>query len=147
MMRAFRVQSPLCPGLIENGVSPHQVAHPLRNPKNWMVFVKSNSCRNKLSPMYDGFDPWVRNTPWRREWLPTPVFLAGKSHGQRSLVGYSPWGCKELDMTEQLTVSQMTMICRGSSLQVPHRTPGFTGGGLTWLRGNGRESETWLQGW
>ena len=40
---------------------------------------------------------------WRREWLPTPVFLPGESHGQRSLVGYSPWGHKELDMTEQLT--------------------------------------------
>ena len=35
--------------------------------------------------------------PWRREWLPTPVFLPGESHGQRSLVGYSLWGHKELD--------------------------------------------------
>ena len=39
---------------------------------------------------------------WRRKWQPTPVFLPRKCHGQRSLVGYSPWGCKELDMTEQL---------------------------------------------
>ena len=39
---------------------------------------------------------------WRRKWQPTPVFLPGKSHGQRSLVGYSPQGCKESDMTEQL---------------------------------------------
>ena len=46
------------------------------------------------------FDPWVRKIPWRRKWLPTPVFLPGDSHGQRSLVGYSPRGCKELDMTE-----------------------------------------------
>ena len=37
-----------------------------------------------------GFDPWVRKIPWRRKWQPTPVFLPGKSHGQRSLVGYSP---------------------------------------------------------
>ena len=36
------------------------------------------------------FDPWVRNIPWRREWLPTLVFLPGKSHGQSSLGGYSP---------------------------------------------------------
>ena len=42
---------------------------------------------------------------WRRAWKPTPVFLPGKSHGQRSLAGYSPWGCKELDTTEQLTLS------------------------------------------
>ena len=39
---------------------------------------------------------------WERKWQPTPVFLPGKPHGQRSLVGDSPWGCKESDMTEQL---------------------------------------------
>ena len=39
---------------------------------------------------------------WRRKWQPTPVLLPGKSHGQRSLVGYSPWGCKDSDMTEWL---------------------------------------------
>ena len=39
-----------------------------------------------------GFDPWVRKIPWRRAWQPTPVFLPGESHGQRSLVGCSPWG-------------------------------------------------------
>ena len=37
---------------------------------------------------------------WKRAWQPTPVFLPGESHGQRSLVGYSPWDCKELDMTK-----------------------------------------------
>ena len=42
--------------------------------------------------------------PWRRKWLPTPIFLAGEFHGQRSLVGYSPWGHKESDMTERLTL-------------------------------------------
>ena len=46
-----------------------------------------------------GFGPWVGKIPWRREWLPTPVFLPGEFHGQRSLVGYSPWGRKQ-DMTE-----------------------------------------------
>ena len=49
-----------------------------------------------------GFNPWVGKISWRRKWHPTPVFLPGKSHGQRSLVGYSPWGCKELDTTERL---------------------------------------------
>ena len=39
-----------------------------------------------------GFDPWVGKIPWRREWLPTPVFLPEEFPGQRSLVGYSPWG-------------------------------------------------------
>ena len=37
-----------------------------------------------------GFDSWPRKIPWRRKWLPTPVFWPGESHGQRSLVGYSP---------------------------------------------------------
>ena len=50
---------------------------------------------------------WVRalvgKILWRRKWQPTPVFLPGESHGQRSLVGYSPGGHKELDTTEQLT--------------------------------------------
>ena len=41
---------------------------------------------------------------WRRKWQPTPVFLPGESHGQRSLAGYSPWGGKESDTTEQLTL-------------------------------------------
>ena len=44
-----------------------------------------------------GFDPWVEYFPWRKKWLPTPVFLPGKSHGfllWRSLVGYCPWGPK-----------------------------------------------------
>ena len=43
---------------------------------------------------------WVRKIPWRRAWQPTPVFLPGESHGQRSLEGYSPWGRKESDTTE-----------------------------------------------
>ena len=43
-----------------------------------------------------------RTSPRRRRWHPTPVLLPGKSHGQRSLVGYSPWGREELDTTEQL---------------------------------------------
>ena len=49
------------------------------------------------------FDPWVSKIPWRREWLPTLVFLHGEFQGHRSLAGYSPWDLKELDMTERLT--------------------------------------------
>ena len=47
-----------------------------------------------------GSDPWVRKIPQRKKWQPTPVFLPGESHGQRSLVGYSPWGHKVSDRTE-----------------------------------------------
>ena len=49
-----------------------------------------------------GSIPGLGRFPWRRKWQSTPVLLPGKSHGQRSLVGYSPWGCKELDTTERL---------------------------------------------
>ena len=45
---------------------------------------------------------WVGKIPWRRKWQPTIVFLPGKSHGQRKLVGHSPWDRKESDSTEPL---------------------------------------------
>ena len=44
----------------------------------------------------------VVKIPWRKKWQPTAVFLPGESHGQRSLAGYSPWGSKELDTTENM---------------------------------------------
>ena len=47
-----------------------------------------------------GFNPWVGKIPWKRAQQPTPVFLPGEFHGQRNLVGYSPWGRKESDMIE-----------------------------------------------
>ena len=59
-------------------------------------------------PMQEAEEPQVRplgwKILWRRKWQPTPVFLPGKFHGQKSLVGYSPWGCKELDTTEQFNI-------------------------------------------
>ena len=60
---------------------------------------KESNCQRRRHERY-GFDPWVRKIPWSRKWQPTPVFLTGKSHGQRSLVGYGPQDRKELDMTE-----------------------------------------------
>ena len=57
-----------------------------------------------------GFDPWVGKIPWRREWQPTPVFLPGEFHGQRSLEDYSPWGQKEPDMTEQLPLHSLGTV-------------------------------------
>ena len=57
----------------------------------------------RLPTMWEtGFNPWVGNIPWRRIWQPTLVLLRGKSHRRRSVVGYSPWGCKESDTTERL---------------------------------------------
>ena len=56
----------------------------------------------------------VGKIPYRWRWQPTPVFLPGKSHGQRNLVGCSPWSCKELDMTEH----KCTSICLSVYLSV-----------------------------
>ena len=67
----------------------------------WVAQTVKNFC---LQCRRLGFELWVRKIPWRREWLPTLVFLPGECHGQRSLAGYSPWGHKESDATEQLTL-------------------------------------------
>ena len=81
------------------------------------MFVKqmfSGSCRDNVCfPVSEGrvclrfrrpgFDPWVRKIYCRREWQPTPVFFPGESYGQWNLVGYSPWGRKELCTTERLS--------------------------------------------
>ena len=57
------------------------------------------------------FEPWVRKILWRRKWQPIPVFLPGESHAQRNLAGYSPWGCKESDITEHTGSLYMRYIC------------------------------------
>jgi len=54
--------------------------------------VKGSTCQCRRHKKQA--NPWIRNSPWRRKWQPTPVFFPGKSRGQRSLVGYSPWGHK-----------------------------------------------------
>ena len=54
-------------------------------------------CRRRLE-----LNPWVGKIPWRRAWQPTPVYLPGESHGQRSLEGYSPWGHKESDISSEI---------------------------------------------
>ena len=56
------------------------------------------------------FDPWDAKILWSRKWQPTPVFLSEKSYAQRSLVGYSPGGGKELDTTVQLSIHQRGYI-------------------------------------
>ena len=76
-----------------------------------------------------GFNPWLGQIPWRRKWQPTPVFLPGKSHGWRSLEGYSPWGHKESDMAERLHfLSFLSFSCdhlpRGLSPQISFQFSG-----------------------
>ena len=70
---------------------------------NSQVILKSLQTTMVVSGFcWPGFDPWVGKIPWRRKWWPTPVLLPGTFHGLRSLVGYSPWGRKELDTTQRL---------------------------------------------
>ena len=61
-----------------------------------------------------GFDPWVWKIPWRRKWQSTPVFLPGKSRGQRSLVGYSPRGRKGADTTEHTNTWEKSCLIHNS---------------------------------
>ena len=62
----------------------------------WASLV-AQMLKNHLQCRRPRFDPWVGKIPWRRKWLPTPVFLPGEFHGQRGLGGYRPWGHKESD--------------------------------------------------
>ena len=65
-----------------------------------VALVAKNLPTNAGDIKNSGADPWVRKISWRRAQQPTPVFLPGEFHGQRSLEGYSTWSLKELDMTE-----------------------------------------------
>ena len=79
----------LCPAPRPSHSLPDFVSRVLGLPR-WLS-GKESACQCRR-PKRCRFDPWVGKMPWRRAWPPTPVFLPGKSHGQRSLVGYSPWG-------------------------------------------------------
>ena len=98
---------------------------------------KESTCQCRRCKKWE-FDPWVRKIPWKRAWQPTPVFLPGEFHGQRTLVDYSPRSCKESDMSEQMNthtpthththkhfgttpppqLPQSTIICTQNTVQV-----------------------------
>ena len=86
-----------------------RVGHDWATELNWTRglrgFPVPQMVRNLLAMQENGFIPWVRKIPWRRELQPNPVFLPGKSHGQRSLEDYSPWDHKESKTTEQISLS------------------------------------------
>ena len=67
---------------------------------------KEHACQCRRLKRH-GFNPWVRKIPWSRKWQPNSSPLAGESHRQRSLVGCSPWGHKELDSTEAKQASKV----------------------------------------
>ena len=89
----------------------HRVRYDLAMGKNNNIikwFPRWHEWSRIHVPMLETQEMWVWSLgwedPWRREWIPTPIFLPEEFHGQRSLVGDSPWGGKELDMTEWLTL-------------------------------------------
>ena len=101
-------------------LSPSHQINPLL--ESYTKWIRCNYCNIKAQTVQNppairgdwglipGSDPWVRKIPWRRKWQPAPVILPGKSHGQRSLAGYNPWGRKELDTIEQLILSLFFVI-------------------------------------
>ena len=104
---------------------------------------KESACQCRRCKRHP-FDPWVRKITWRKKWQPTPVFLPRESHGQKSLVSYSPWGHKESDTTEWLSthprwqgISQDLRApdCPVEPPQPPHPTPHPSLGYLTLLAG------------
>ena len=82
-----------------------------------------------------GFDSWVGNILWRRKWQPTPVLLSGKSLGWRRVVGYSPWGRKESDMTEQLHVTLVSIGLDTSAVLERSKVCGCERGAVWWVLG------------
>ena len=102
------------------GANCHVLLQGSFRPRDWTQ-VSCDSClgRRVLSPLRHVESPWVVlhrgpmpifcmwifSFSWRKKWQHIPVFLPREFHGQRSLLGFSPWGCKELDMTEQLTLT------------------------------------------
>ena len=90
----------------------------------------------------------ARKDPQRRQWQPTPELLPGKSHGQRSLVGYSPWGREESDMTERLHF-HFSLSCIGEGNGNPLQCSCLENprdGGAWWPAVYGvAQSQTWLK--
>ena len=76
--------------------------------------VMAQMIRNPPAKQEAWFSPWVGKIPWRREWQPTPVFLPGKSCGQRSLASYSPWGCRVGHDWETNTSTFPRCLCRAA---------------------------------
>jgi len=73
-------------------------SHAKQNPSVWFTSLVAQLAKNLLQCGRPGFDPWVGKIPWRRERLPTPVFWLENSVD-------CPWGCKELDTTELISLS------------------------------------------
>ena len=81
-----------------------QLSHPYVTTEKIIVALVVKNPPTKAGDIRDAGSVSGSEDPWEGKWQPTRVFLPRKLHGQRSLADYSPWGHKELDMTEQLTL-------------------------------------------
>ena len=87
----------------------HYTNFVFENPRDKLGFPGGTEVKNPLANERDGsFNTWVGKISWRRKYQSTPVFLLGKLHGQRSLLGYNLWGHKESDTTEWLSTQRET---------------------------------------
>ena len=95
--------------------------HILQNPCIPVIYLTWSWCRTSLvaqmvkhllTMQENRFNPLVGKILWRRKWQPTPVLLPGKSHGQRSLVGYNSWGRKKSDMTMSVLTCCLILFAR-----------------------------------
>ena len=82
--------------------NPTSVFSKLLSASEFQLLISSSKRQHVGLLIFDPSFPWLGKILWRRKWQPTPVFLPGESHGWRTLVGYSPRGHKESDMTERL---------------------------------------------
>ena len=98
--------------------------HEFAQSWTWLKWLSSSSSSSGKESTYQcrrcGFDSLSEKIPWRRKWQPTPVFLPGKPHGQRSLVGYSPWGSRRVE--HNLATEQQQQLWSVSSLSLEKET-------------------------
>ena len=110
-----------------NAGDPSSIPGSGRSPGKGIGYPLQYSCASLVAQMVKNppavqetwVQSWIGKIPWRKTWQPTLVFLPGESHGQRSLAGYSPWGHKESEMTEQLSTALCIVrwkVCNTSPL-------------------------------
>ena len=101
------------------GLSPSSLHHVLP----WWLSDKESI--QSLQYRRHRFNPWLRKSPWRRKWQPSPVFLPGKSHGQKSLACYYPWGCKQSRtwLSNKQWQQGLSIVCYNKGQAVPLHIP------------------------
>ena len=97
----------------------------------WWLSGKESACQCR-NHRRCGFDSWVRESPWGRKWQPTALFLQEESHGQRSLVGCSPWGHKESETTEWLSTHACIQLFKKEILPIFNNMDGLGGHYVKW---------------